>query len=87
LQSPKEGEIIYTYGRSRNPTQIALQKNWLPSNTQRRPRNIFRHGAITMALLGYCKQGDHIISAPTVYGGTFGLLKHILPDFGIQVTL
>jgi len=86
-KAPKEGEIIYTYGRSRNPTQIALQKK-LAAVEHAEAALVTSSGmaAITMALLGYCKQGDHIISAPTVYGGTFGLLKHILPDFGIQVT-
>ncbi|NLA85061.1 MAG: PLP-dependent transferase [Clostridiales bacterium] len=85
--TPKEGEIIYTYGRSRNPTQISLQKK-LAALEKAEASLVTSSGmaAITLAILGYCKQGDHIISAQTVYGGTYGLLKNILPDMGINVT-
>lgn len=84
---PNQGEIIYTYGRSRNPNQITLQRK-IAALEHAEEALVTSSGmaAVAMAVLGYCKCGDHIISAQTVYGGTFGFFKNILPDFGIEVT-
>jgi O-acetylhomoserine (thiol)-lyase len=30
--------------------------------------------------------GDHIVSAKTIYGGSYNLLMHTLPDYGITAT-
>jgi methionine-gamma-lyase len=43
-------------------------------------------GAITTALLHYCKSGDHIVSSMTTYGGTFAFMQNWLPRYNIQVT-
>ena len=32
------------------------------------------------------KQGDHIISANNIYGGTYNLLAHTLVDYGVTTT-
>ena len=40
--------------------------------------------AISNALLLLCSAGDEIVSARTVYGGTYALLKNLLPRFGIR---
>lgn len=82
-----EGEIIYTYGRSRNPSQVSLQKK-IAALEHAEAALVTASGmaAVSMAILGYCKKGDHVISAQTVYGGTFNLFKNILPDMGIDVT-
>jgi O-acetylhomoserine (thiol)-lyase len=40
--------------------------------------------AITYAILTIAEAGDNIISAATLYGGTYNLLAHTLPQFGIQ---
>jgi O-acetylhomoserine (thiol)-lyase len=32
------------------------------------------------------KAGGHIVSESTIYGGTYNLLKHTLPDFGVETT-
>lgn len=42
--------------------------------------------AFLITALNICKQGDHIISASTIYGGTFNLLKVTLKNMGIDVT-
>lgn len=42
--------------------------------------------ATTLALLNICKNGDHIVSASTIYGGTFTLLSSTLKKFGIEVS-
>jgi O-acetylhomoserine (thiol)-lyase len=43
--------------------------------------------AITYAFLNLAKAGDHIVSAKTIYGGTYNLLAHTLENFGIKTTL
>lgn len=40
--------------------------------------------AITYAILTIAEAGDNIISASTLYGGTYNLFAHTLPQFGIQ---
>lgn len=39
--------------------------------------------AITNAILTICEAGDNIITAPTLYGGTYNLFAHTLPQLGI----
>jgi O-acetylhomoserine (thiol)-lyase len=40
--------------------------------------------AITYALLTIAEAGDNIVSASTLYGGTYNLFAHTLPQLGIQ---
>ena len=40
--------------------------------------------AITYAILTIAEAGDNIVSASTLYGGTYNLFAHTLPQFGIQ---
>ncbi len=42
--------------------------------------------AITYAILNLASSGDHIVSASTIYGGTYTLFAHTLKDFGIDVS-
>ena len=42
--------------------------------------------AITYAIQNIAKNGDHIVSATSIYGGTYNLFSHTLPDFGITTT-
>ncbi|MDA9471577.1 O-acetylhomoserine aminocarboxypropyltransferase/cysteine synthase family protein [Enterococcus sp. 5H] len=42
--------------------------------------------AITYAIQNIASAGDHIVSASTLYGGTFNLFAHTLPEFGITTT-
>ncbi|MDR1966238.1 MAG: O-acetylhomoserine aminocarboxypropyltransferase/cysteine synthase, partial [Synergistaceae bacterium] len=42
--------------------------------------------AVTYAFLNLAKAGDHIVSAKTIYGGTYNLLAHTLPLYGITAT-
>ncbi|MCX7001731.1 MAG: aminotransferase class I/II-fold pyridoxal phosphate-dependent enzyme [bacterium] len=39
--------------------------------------------AISVALLQLCSGGDEIVAGRTIYGGTYALLKNLLPRFGI----
>lgn len=42
--------------------------------------------AITYALLNITRAGDHIVAAKTIYGGSYNLLDHTLPDYGVTTT-
>ncbi|MEE4540541.1 bifunctional o-acetylhomoserine/o-acetylserine sulfhydrylase [Streptomyces sp. V4-01] len=42
--------------------------------------------AETLAILNVARAGDHIVSSTSLYGGTYNLLRHTLPRFGIEVS-
>jgi O-acetylhomoserine (thiol)-lyase len=42
--------------------------------------------AETFAILNLAGAGDHIVSSPRLYGGTYNLLHHTLPKLGIETT-
>lgn len=42
--------------------------------------------AVTYAIQNITKAGDHIVSAKTIYGGSYNLLAHTLPDYGVTTT-
>jgi len=44
------------------------------------------HAAQTMAILTLCGAGDHIVSASTLYGGTYNQFNYTFPRLGIEVT-
>ncbi|MCL5951498.1 MAG: O-acetylhomoserine aminocarboxypropyltransferase/cysteine synthase [Chloroflexi bacterium] len=44
------------------------------------------HAAQTMAILALCGAGDHIVSASTLYGGTFNQFNYTFRRLGIDVT-
>jgi O-acetylhomoserine (thiol)-lyase len=41
--------------------------------------------AVTYAIMTIAEAGDNIVSVGTLYGGTYNLFAHTLPQFGIQV--
>jgi O-acetylhomoserine (thiol)-lyase len=42
--------------------------------------------AVSYAVQNITKAGDHIVAAKTIYGGTYNLLEHTLPAFGVTTT-
>ena len=40
--------------------------------------------AVTYAIMTIAEQGDNIVSSSALYGGTYNLLAHTLPQFGIE---
>jgi O-acetylhomoserine (thiol)-lyase len=44
------------------------------------------HAAQVMAILALCSLGDHIVSASTLYGGTYNQFSYTFPRLGIEVT-
>ena len=41
--------------------------------------------AVTYSVLNIARAGDNIVSVSTLYGGTYNLFAHTLPQFGIEV--
>ncbi|MCL2084110.1 MAG: aminotransferase class I/II-fold pyridoxal phosphate-dependent enzyme, partial [Oscillospiraceae bacterium] len=42
--------------------------------------------AVTYAIQNIARFGDHIVSDKYIYGGTYNLFAHTLPEFGIETT-
>jgi len=45
------------------------------------------HAAQTMVVLALCGEGDHTVSASTLYGGTYNQFNYTFPRLGIEVSL
>ncbi|MDR1020711.1 MAG: O-acetylhomoserine aminocarboxypropyltransferase/cysteine synthase [Synergistaceae bacterium] len=75
------------YGRLTNSTQDVLEKR-LASLEGGVAALALSSGAaaVTYALLNLAQAGDHIVSEKTIYGGTYNLLEHTLPLYGITTT-
>ena len=75
------------YTRIMNPTQDAVEQRiaaleggvaaLLLSSGQ---------AAETIAILNLANAGDHIVSSPRLYGGTYNLFHYTLPKLGIEVS-
>jgi methionine-gamma-lyase len=80
-------EGCYLYSRHWNPTNKYLS-NALAAleNTESAQVTASGMGAITGAILQICQSGDEIVSARTVYGGTYAFLKNFAPKLGINTT-
>ena len=81
----KEGGNIYT--RLMNPTTDVLEKR-VAALEGGIGGLAFASGmaAITAAILNVCRSGQHIVSANSLYGGTYTLFSQTLPKLGIEVT-
>ena len=75
------------YGRLTNPTQDAFEQR-IASLEGGAAALATASGAAAIAytLQGLAHAGDHIVSAKTIYGGTYNLLAHTLPQYGIAAT-
>ena len=81
----KEFGNIYT--RIMNPTQDAVEQR-VASLEGGVGALLVASGqaAETLTILNIAEAGDHVVASPSLYGGTFNLLKHTLPKFGIEVS-
>ncbi|MFV0558829.1 MAG: O-acetylhomoserine aminocarboxypropyltransferase/cysteine synthase family protein [Enterococcus sp.] len=81
----KEPGNIYT--RITNPTTAVLEERLaLLEGGVGALATASGSAAITYAIQNLASAGDHIVSASTIYGGTYNLFAHTLPDFGIKTT-
>jgi O-acetylhomoserine (thiol)-lyase len=75
------------YGRLTNSTQDVLEKRIAALEGGVAALAVASGAAaITYTFLNLALAGDHIVSAKTIYGGTYNLLAHTLPQYGITTT-
>lgn len=75
------------YGRMTNTTQEIFEKRMAALENGTAALAVASGAAaVTYSFLNLAKAGDHIVSAATIYGGTYNLLQHTLPDYGISAT-
>jgi O-acetylhomoserine (thiol)-lyase len=74
------------YTRIMNPTQDILEKRVAGLEGGIASLALSSgQAAVTYSIQTICEAGDNIISASTLYGGTYNLFAHTLPQFGIDV--
>ncbi|WP_181772996.1 bifunctional o-acetylhomoserine/o-acetylserine sulfhydrylase [Amycolatopsis pittospori] len=85
LFSLAEPGNIYT--RINNPTQDVLEQR-LAALEGGVAALAFASGtaATTAAILNIANSGDHFVSSPSLYGGTYNLFHYTLPKLGIEVS-
>jgi len=75
------------YTRIMNPTQDAVEQR-IAALEGGVAALLLASGqaAETFAILNLAQAGDHIVSSPYLYGGTYNLFHYTLPKLGIEVT-
>ncbi len=74
------------YTRIMNPTQDVLEKRVAALEGGIAGLALASgQAAITYSILTIAEAGDNIVSASTLYGGTYNLFAHTLPQYGIEV--
>lgn len=82
-----EQEGCYLYSRHSSPsTQYLAEALARMENTASAQVFASGMGAISTTLMQLCKQGNHIVSSRTIYGGTYAFMKHFLPQFGVETS-
>lgn len=75
------------YGRLTNPTQDVLEQRVAALEGGVAALAVASGAAaISYAFENITRQGDHIVSACTIYGGTYNLLAHTFPTRGVHTT-
>ncbi len=75
------------YGRLTNSTQDVLEKRIAAlEGGAAALATASGAAAITYTIQALAQAGDHIVAQKTIYGGSFNLLAHTLPAFGVTTT-
>ena len=75
------------YGRLTNSTQDVLEKRIAALEGGVAALDTASGAAaITYTIQALAQAGDHIVAQKTIYGGSFNLLAHTLPAFGVTTT-
>lgn len=75
------------YGRLTNPTEDVFEQRIAALEGGVAALAVASGAAaITYTFQNLAHNGDHIVSAKNIYGGTYNLLAHTLPDYGITAT-
>ena len=75
------------YGRLTNPTEDVFEKRIAALEGGVAALAVASGAAaITYTFQNLAKAGEHIVAAKNIYGGTYNLLAHTLPEYGITAT-
>lgn len=75
------------YGRLTNPTQDVFERRIAALEGGVAALAVASGAAaVTYTFQNLAYAGDHIVSAKNIYGGTYNLLAHTLPSYGITTT-
>ncbi len=75
------------YGRLTNSTQDVLEKRIAALEGGVAALALASGAAaITYTIQALAQAGDHIVAQKTIYGGSYNLLAHTLPQYGIETT-
>ena len=75
------------YGRLTNPTEDVFEKRIAALEGGVAALAVASGAAaVTYTVLNLAQNGDNIVSTKNIYGGSFNLFEHTLPQYGIQTT-
>lgn len=75
------------YGRLTNPTEDVFEKRVAALEGGVAALAVASGAAaVTYTVLNLAQNGDNIVQAKNIYGGSFNLFEHTLPQYGIQTT-
>lgn len=75
------------YGRLTNPTEDVFEKRIAALEGGVAALAVASGAAaVTYTILNLAQNGDNIVSAKNIYGGSFNLFEHTLPQYGIRTT-
>ncbi|MCC8070903.1 MAG: O-acetylhomoserine aminocarboxypropyltransferase/cysteine synthase [Bacteroidales bacterium] len=75
------------YGRLTNPTEDVFEQRVAALEGGVAALAVASGAAaITYSILNIASEGDHIVAAKTIYGGSYNLLDNTLPHYGITTT-
>ncbi len=75
------------YGRLTNPTQDVFEKRIAALEGGSAALAVASGAAaVTYTIQALTKAGDNIVAAKTIYGGTYNLLAHTLPTYGVTTS-
>ena len=78
----------YTYSRFSNPTNTMFETRMaLLEGAEAARSTATGMAAVSSALLGYLKAGDHVVAAKALFGACRFVIEDLLPRFGISSTL
>lgn len=75
------------YGRLTNPTQEIFEKRIAALEGGVAALAVASGAAaVYYSIANITSNGDHVVAAKNIYGGTYNLLEHTLPEYGIETT-
>jgi O-succinylhomoserine sulfhydrylase len=84
----KGDEPGFIYSRFANPTVAMFEKRMaLLEGAEAARATASGMAAVTAALMGQLKAGDHVVAARALFGSCLYVVEELLPRFGVETTL